>query len=401
MDGRWLPEIEFGLLTRWCPPELVDKVIDECGRREKRRRLLPARTMVYFELARCLYPRQGYEQVFEHLLPDDLDDLPAKTNKVPNKSSLCRARPKVGAAVLEALFRRVAGPVAEPDSCPSAFWRGLRLEAFDGTTLDVADTPDNAEHFVQPAGSCGPGGYPQARLVTLIECGTHAIVDAAIGGHGQGETTLAMDIAAAAGPDTLVLADRGMLGVALWTAFRDGGAHLLWRVKKDIAVRPHTELDDGTYLARVRLDKHKAAALRREGKTVPSAITVRVVEYTLDGHDEVYRLAASLLDPATAPAAELATLYHERWENEGLIGEIKTSQRGSHTVLASATPDGVRQEIWAHLTVHHLTRDLIWHAAVSASPPLDPERISFRQAQHLIRRSLAADLSPLAAAAAP
>ncbi|WP_425556847.1 IS4 family transposase [Dactylosporangium darangshiense] len=394
MDGSWRPEIGLGAPTRWCPPELVEAAIDKGGRREERRRLLAARTMVYFELARCLYPGQGYEQVFDHLLPDDVDLPSARSWPVVNKSSLCRARSRLGAAVLETVFRAVAGPIAQPDTCAPAFWRGLRLEAFDGTVLDVADTPENAEEFTRPAGSCGVGGYPQARVVALVECGTHALVEAAIGGRQQGETTLAMNLAGSAGPGTLVLADRNMLGVPLWNAFVEAGAQLLWRLKKTVAKKPHAVLDDGSYLARVRLDKHTAAALRREGKGVPSAITVRVVEYTLDGSDEVYRLATSLLDPETAPAGELAALYHERWESEGVLAEVKTVQCGPQGVLRSARPDGIRQEIWAHLTVHHLTRDLIQHAATGANRSFDPQRMSFRRAQHLVRRSMVAAPRP-------
>jgi hypothetical protein len=349
--------------------------------------------MVYFELARCLHPGQGYEQVFDQLLPDDAVADLAKPVRVPNKSSFCRARAKLGAEVLETLFGYVAGPIAQERTCPSAFWRGLRLEAFDGTVLDVADTPENATEFTRPAGSCGTGGYPQARVVILVECGTHALVAAAIGGSQQGETTLARRLADAAGPDTLVLADRNMLGVVLWQAFTDAGAHLLWRLKKDVATTPAVRLDDGSYLARVRVDKHTAAALRRDGTPVADSILVRVISYTLPGSQEVYRLATSLLDPATAPAAELATLYHQRWESEGGLAEIKTVQRGPQGVLRSGCPHGVRQEIWAHLTVHHLTRALIQHAATRPTPPLDPQRISFRRAQHLIRRSLATSLS--------
>ena len=197
-----LPDVGLGALTKWCPPELVDRAIGKCDRREQRRRLLPARTMVFFELARCLYPGEGYASVYEHLLPheDDLDlYLTRRGFRVPNKSSLCKARARLGAGVMEEVFRQVAGPVAEEHDCPAAFWRGLRLEAFDGTVLDVADTEDNAYAFTRPAGGSGLGGYPQARVVALIECGTHAVIDAVIGGRQQGETTLAMDLAPSTG----------------------------------------------------------------------------------------------------------------------------------------------------------------------------------------------------------
>jgi hypothetical protein len=156
------------------------------------------------------------------------------------------------------------------------------------------------------------------------------------------------------------------------------------------------QLGDGSCLARIGIDTKMRAAWRERGVDLPAQITVRVIEYTIDGSVEVYRLATSLLDPSAAPAAELAALYHERWESEGTFAEVKTVQRGPGTVLRSAGPDGIRQEIWAHLTVHHLTRNLLQHAAVDRSdPPQDPDRISFRRAQHLVRRSLAQPLSPL------
>jgi transposase IS4-like protein len=230
-----LPDVGLGALTRWCPPGLVDRAIEKCGRRERRRRLLPARTVVYFELARCLYQGEGYASVYEHLLPadDELDLCLAQRGfRVPNKSSLCKARIRLGAKVMEEVFHQVRGPVGTEESCPTAFWRGLRLEAFDGTVLDVADSRANTAEFTRPAGGAGPGGYPQARIVILVECGTHTVIDAAIGGRRQGETTLAMGLACASGPGTLVLADRNMPGVPLWLAFRRTGAHLLWRLKQ-------------------------------------------------------------------------------------------------------------------------------------------------------------------------
>jgi transposase IS4-like protein/DDE family transposase len=253
MGGSRPPDVGLGLLTRWCPSSLIDAAIEKCSTREQRVRVLPARSVAYCELARCLFPGEGYEQVLDHLLSSD-DALVGRPEPVPHGSSLCRARAKIGARTMEAVFHRVAGPIAVPDSCPEGFWRTLRLEAFDGTTFDVADTEENAAAFERPAGSRGPGGYPQARVVALVECGSHAVINAVIGGRGQGESTLAMDLVGAAGPGTLVLADRNMLGVQLWTAFRARGAHLLWRLKSTVAIRPEAVLADGSWLARVRMD---------------------------------------------------------------------------------------------------------------------------------------------------
>ncbi|MHA6761830.1 IS4 family transposase [Streptacidiphilus sp. PAMC 29251] len=387
----------LGALTQWCPPSLVDRVIERCGRTEVRRRRLSARSMVFFELARCLYPDEGYRQVFEELTCGEGELV----SELPNKSSLCRARRRLGPRVLRELFREVAGPMAQEDSCPSAFWRGLRVQALDATLLDLADTPENERAFGRPTAVHGTSAYPQAKVMAMVECGSRAVVDAVVGGYRDAEAELALDLVESAGPGTLVLGDRNFMGTRLWSAFREGGAQLLWRLKKNVARSECRELGDGSYLAVVGTDSKRRAELRRKGIEIPVRIEVRVIEYTLDGEEEVYRLATSLLDPATAPAAELAALYHWRWQVETIFSELKIVQRTSRTVLRSQHPDGVLQEIWANLTVHHLTRDLIHHAATVVAPiPLDPDRISFRRAQHLVRRSLAESLSPLRTRAA-
>lgn len=180
-----LPAVGIGALTEWCPPELIDRVVDKCHRREHWVRLLPARTMAYFELARCLFPAEGYARVYEHLLP-----LPAAVPvegglgvRVPNKSSLCKARAKLGPEVMEALFREVAGPRAEPTTCPGAFWRGLRLLSLDGAVLAVADTTQNEAAFGRSVRGDFPAAYPQARILGINQAQLNKIVGDAYRDH--------------------------------------------------------------------------------------------------------------------------------------------------------------------------------------------------------------------------
>lgn len=190
-------------------------------------------------------------------------------------------------------------------------------------------------------------GFPQVRVVTLTECGTHAQVHAAVGGFNGGERELAIALAGSAAA-MLVLMDRNFPGVALWMVYLDAGSHLLLRARSPVAHRPIEHLADGTYLARMNLAGQKG--------THPGGVLVRVIEYRVDG-GEVVRLLTDLLDPAACPAAELATLYRERWEAESAFRQIKTFQRGPAEVLRSGDPDLVRQEVWVHLAVHHcLTR---------------------------------------------
>jgi IS4 transposase len=95
---------------------------------------------------------------------------------------------------------------------------------------------------------------------------------------------------------------------------------------------------------------------------------------------------SSILDPAQAPAAELAALYHERWEIEGALAELKTQLRGVRVVLRSKTPALVRQEFWGLLLAHFAVRGLMHEAALQADE--DPDRLSFSHAVRVIRRKL-------------
>jgi IS4 transposase len=124
---------------------------------------------------------------------------------------------------------------------------------------------------------------------------------------------------------------------------------------------------------------------------------VRVVEYRLEdvaGAEPLYRLVTSILAPARAPAAELAALYHERWEIEGALAELKTQLRGAQVVLRSKTPALVRQEVWGLLLAHYAVRGLMHEAALKADE--DPDCLSFSHAVRVVRRKLPvfAALSP-------
>jgi hypothetical protein len=261
---------------------------------------------------------------------------------VPAKSALVQARARLGAAPLRVLFEQAAAPLAT-DQTQGGWYRGLRVLALDGTCLEVADTPANAAAFGRPGTGRGQGvgAFPQVRLVGLAECGTHAITKVAIGPCTTGETSLAPQVLSGLGPEMLVLADRGLAAVELWrqacSAARSccGGSGQALPVDRLLA--------DGSWLSRLDAGGHR----RRDPR---GPVTVRVLDYTIDdprrpGHRQRYRLVTSILDPEATPAAELAALYHQRWELESALDELKTHQRGPRAVLRSKTPEGVEQEV--------------------------------------------------------
>ncbi|MFG2668632.1 IS4 family transposase [Streptomyces sp. NPDC048387] len=388
---RLSDRIAIGVLTRVFPPELVDEVIEQCGRVEQRRRLLPARVVVYFVLAMCLFSGQGYEEV-ARLLTQGLERARQWEGawRVPCTAAIGRARLRLGPEPLRALFDRVCRPVAT-EGTAGAWYRGLRLVAVDGTSFDLPDTEANAGFFGRPGSGRGQGrgAWPQARLAVLAECGTHAVFAAATSPLAVAEHSLIPRLLPALRPGMLLLADRGVTGFELWQAAAATGADLLWRVRKNVVLPVLTALGDGSYLSEI------VASADRRRRTSP--IRVRVIEYALaDGPEAaVYRLITTLLDPKAAPATELAALYAQRWEIETALDEIKTHQGGPGLVLRSQHPAGVEQEIYGILLVHHALRDLMHHAARDEG--CDPDRLSFTRTLRVVRRHVTgqAALSPL------
>jgi hypothetical protein len=390
-DRRLSDLVSVGLLTRVFPPDLVDEVIAAAGRTEQRHRSLPARVMAYFAVGMALHSDGSYEDVLG-VMTDGLSwaEPAAEPVKLPTKSAIFQARERLGFEPVKALFDRVAQPLATATT-PGSFLAGRRLVAIDGTCLDVADSVDNAVHFGRPGVNKGEqAAFPQARMVALIECGTHAIFDVEIGACTTGEITMSRPLVGRLGPGMLCLADRAFYGFKLWEQAENTGADLLWRMRASQRLDVSEMLADGSYLSKV----FEVRNFKRRGE----GLTVRVIEYTIDDgreNDTVYQLITTILDPDDASAEDLALAYAQRWEIESVLDELKTHQRGPRTVLRSKSPNLVLQEIWGHLCCHYAIRTLMFEAAHNAG--VDPDRVSFVAALRIARRSIAArDFSPSA-----
>ena len=382
--------ISTGVLAGVCPRPLIDEVLQETERGSQRERLLPAPAVVYYVMAMALWREAPLEEVLrvaceglQWLSGGQADAVQA------SKSAISQARTRLGPQVIHRLAQRVLRPLAPPGA-PGAWYRGLRVMALDGSCMDVADERANAEYFGYPAASRGQSAFPQARVLGLVECGTHVIVSADIAPYARSENSMAAErLPSWLRKDMLVMADRGFYSFKLWTLACLSGAALLWRVSSTIKLPAQQVLSDGSYLSTV-FDSEDTA--RRHGRTV------RVVEYTLADSavptQDSYRLVTTLLDPEQAPGQELAALYHERWEIEGVFDEFKTHLRANSTVLRSKTPDLVLQELWGLLLAHFAIRQLMARAAWPRG--LDPDRLSFTHAVRVIKRKM-----PQAAAVPP
>jgi len=308
---------------------------------------------------------------------------------VPTKAALFQARKRLGSAPLRALFDKAVVPLTDPQVA-GGFYRSWRLMSMDGLCLDVADTEANVERFGRPASSRGDGrggAFPQVRVLGLAECGSHTIIDAAVGSYRHGEQSLAEQVLRSLLPGMLLLADRGFFSYTLWDKARGTGADLLWRIKSNAVLPVEKRYSDGSFASHV-YPETKA----RRNKT--NGIAVRVVEYTLepgetdpDAPARTYRLMTTITDPNAAPASELARIYTQRWEIETAFAELKTHQRSPGLVLRSKMPDGVIQEVYGYLCVHYAIRWLMHSAATDYGH--DPDRLSFTRSLRAARRTTA------------
>jgi Insertion element 4 transposase N-terminal/Transposase DDE domain len=381
--------ISLGVIARFFPVEKVREVLQATGRASVRQRDLPAHVVIYYVIALALYMRASCREVLRCLL-EGLQWLldPSEQMKVAGKSGISQARSRLGAEPLKKLYEAVVAPIAEKRT-KGAWYRQWRLVSVDGSTLDVADTVENHKAFGRPGASRGSSAYPKLRFVGLLESGTHVLWAVRMGKYATGEITLASAVVPALRKGMLCLADRLFPSYKLWQKAAQTGADLLWRVKQNARLGVDKRLADGSYLSRI----YAPPARRGKRPKRRQAMVVRVIEYRLQdvpGAETIYRLITTILDPKLAPAAELAALYHERWEIETTLDELKTHLRGAQIVLRSKTPELVRQEFYGLLMAHFAIRGLMHEAALRANE--DPDRISFVHTVHVVQRRMPATL---------
>ncbi len=375
--------ISLGVLNKAFPVSTIETVLRDTGRTSIRQRDLPAHVVVYYVIALALYMQSSYREVLR-CLHEGMQWLlgPGAVVKVTGKSGISQARTRLGWKPIQRLHDEVVKPIAV-ESTQGAWYRRWRLVSLDGSPLDVADEKENEKAFGRPSASRGNSAFPQLRFVALVENGTHVLFGTRMAGIQTGEITLAKAVLACLRKGMLCLADRNFFGFQLWNQARDSQADLLWRVKKNLRLPCEERLADGSYLSRV----YASPKDQRHGRR---GVVVRVIAYRLEGvpgSEPIYRLLTTILDPAAAPATELAALYHERWEIETALDELKTHLRGSRIVLRSKTPNLVRQEFYGLMMAHFAVRGLMHEAALKAD--VDPDRLSFLHAVRVVRRKIA------------
>jgi hypothetical protein len=399
IDDKVCEQVSLTMLSQVYPPEVVERCVEQSepwSSKERRVRLCTVVSLVLFVIGMALWSRRNQSQVWRSLVGKLADLHPGQPESEISDSGLSGRRKELGSQGLQALMRERCQVLAEPESMPGAFFGRYRLMAIDGTLFNTPDTKANDAAFGRSSNQYGKGAYPQVRAVLLAECGSHAVVGLEMDGYQVSEVHGAHRLLEEVGPDMLVLMDAGLTSGGFVEHARSRRAHVLGALEAGAweQLPKQRRLADGSVLAWVPPSRPGSARYPVQRGLWVRIIAYRVTDERLGEKDKVYRLVTTLLNPRLAPARELIALYHERWEIELVIDEIKTDERAQRKVLRSKTPEGVRQELYGIYLAHYAVRVLLAQAAVEAE--LDPDRLSFSEGLFEVTEmiSLALTLEP-------
>ena len=365
----------FPRLIQQFDPVWIEEAVQTTGTATIRRRRLPAERTVWLMLGMALMrdlPITEVARQLEVALPG------GDCSRTVAPSALTQARRRLGAEPMEWLFLRSAeawaGASADGDR-----WRGLALYGVDGSTLRVADSADNRAHFGGHDSGRHRGGreertsgYPLLRLVALMTLRSHELAAVTFGPYRVDERSYAQSLWGSVPDHSLVLLDRNYVQASVLVPLMTTGVERHWmtRAKSTTKFRRIRRLGSGDELVEFEV----SSEARRKDPALPTHFDARAIRYQRKGC-RPQLLLTSLVDPERYPAAELRTLYHERWEIELGFGEIKTDMLERLETLRSRSPAAVAQELWGVLIAYNLVR--LEMKRIATEFGVVPTRISF------------------------
>jgi hypothetical protein len=344
---RLVERIGIGVLTSVFTPELVDRMVDQVGVRERRSRALPSQVIVYYVLAMVLFFHSSYTEVWDKLAAGlewaGCSGRRIRSGGTPTAAAITYARQRLGWQVMEALLDEVVRPRQRDSASP-----GMRLVAVDDVCLDLPETEENAAEFGGSGGDASRGSIPRVRVVAAGECVTRAVLAAELSPLSTGEQALIGKLLARLAPDDLLVIDRDRLSHDVVRDVVAAGMHVLWRVSGDADLPVVEVLADGTYRSRL----------------ADRGIPVRILEYTpTSAGDHPARrvaLCTDVLEPQVLGLEQAGAAYASRWQLKTCLNRLETSLSGDSTVvLRSKSPHLIRQEIYAMLCCYEAIRVLM------------------------------------------
>lgn len=362
-------------LIKHFDPMLIEEALAATGTATIRRRRLPAEQTVWLVLGMAVMRDLPIAAVARQL---DIALPAADGSRTVASSALSQARTRLGPDPMEWLYLRTAEEWAHR-SAGEDRWRGLALYGVDGSTLRVADSVENRDHFGgQDSGRHEGGreerqsGYPLMRLVVLMALRSHLLAAAAFGPYAVDERSYAASLWDTVPDHSLVLVDRHYLQANVLVPLTSKGAQRHWitRAKSNTKFRSIRRLGKGDEL----IEFEVSSEARRKNPSLPTHFDARAIRYQRKGF-RPQLLLTSLIDEIRFPADEIRVLYHERWELELGFGELKTDMLERLETIRSKSPSSVAQEMWGLLLAYNLVRLEIQRVARELK--VSPLRISF------------------------
>lgn len=366
----------FEDIRRHMDPDWILQALDATGTATLRRRRLPADQVIWLVLGMALMRDRSIVEV-----ADKLDiALPSARGYSPVASgALVKARDRLGDEPMKWLFGTSARCWAHR-SADQHRWRGLAIYGVDATTLRVPDSDENRAHFgLAEGGARGPSAYPMVRIATLMALRSHLLAAASFGPYSKGEYTYASDLWPSVPDHSICIVDRGFLSAGVLVPLSRDGTNRHWLIpaKKDLKWCVRKRLGPNDMIVELVVSRRA----RGKNPSLPETWQARAVRHQRMGFRPRW-LLTSMFDSATYPAADVAALYHERWEVELGYDEIKTEMCDREEAIRTKTPERIRQEIWGILLVFNLVR--LEMERVAAEAGVEPTRISFITSLHFV-----------------
>jgi hypothetical protein len=356
-------------------PVLIEEALAATGTATIRKRRLPAERTVWLMLGMSVMRDLPISAVARQL---DIALPAADGTRTVASSALSQARARLGPEPMEWLYLRTAEEWAHR-SAGADRWQGLALYGVDGTTLRVADSVENRDHFGGHNSGRHEGGrderqsgYPLLRLVVVMALRSHLLAAAAFGPYAVDERSYAASLWDTVPDHSLVLIDRAYLQANVLVPLMSKGIERHWitRAKANTKFRSIRSLGKNDELVEFEVSREA----RKKDPSLPTHFDARAIRYQRKGYPPQV-LLTSLVDEKRYLADDLRALFHERWEIELGFGELKTDMLERLETIRSKTPSAVAQEMWGLLLAYNLVRLEIERVAAELNVP--PIRISF------------------------
>jgi Transposase DDE domain len=299
-----------------------------------------------------------------------------------SEEAFCQARKKMPASYWIALIL-LLGEKFRAEHASLLTWRGYRLLAMDGTTINLCNWKRLREHF-GVASNGKNSRTTQARMLMLTFPLARIPWKYELCPLRRSEKTSAAALLDGLCPQDLILMDKGFWSYGLFWQIADQQAFFAVRLFKSAKLKTVRRWAKNDSLA-------SYAPSDRKWKNYPASMQLRVIRYQVRGF-RATALVTNLLNRqisrqdwvglATAEQAGRTLdngLYHRRWEIETTFSEIKVHQQMEGR-LRGRTPQAIEYEVAGHVLLYLLVRWLIVEAAAKAG--VDPLRLSHLAAMH-------------------